>query len=371
MPRARPQRVGALLDDLAIELLAAEPRARRSAPPPYPETPAPDAARSPRCRPASPRSSGSAISRLISAIGRGVVVIDLPRPLAKAQPELQHIERCFGMTPLGKLVAPGRRELRPAQTLRVLGGKHLRHRAVAPFEPAADGIQFGRSSRSCTAEQPRHALDHHLAGVVLGLADQRDRALLSGIGALPWRLTHSAPARVFPAPRPPSSSQVVQSPGGDIWCRMGESPANRAQRVELIPLQKRPSTLRDPVRRRRAHECVAQALDGDSSMFRGHGVRHRCRRPAVCFPFGASAPRRRPLSSRSVLRHDRKRAGVALALGELAGRPSSDAPRSPRPAARRCATSALSVRRGCPRGGSTRTPGAVGDRRGVVAGAVG
>ena len=27
-------------------------------------------------------------------------------------------------------------------------------------------------------------------------------------------LTHSAPARVLPAPRPPSTSQVVQSPGG-------------------------------------------------------------------------------------------------------------------------------------------------------------
>src|SRR5690554_1115775 len=39
----------------------------------------------------------------------------------------------------------------------------------------------------------------------------------SAIGPMPWaaRLrTHSAPARVLPAPRPPSSSQVVQSPSG-------------------------------------------------------------------------------------------------------------------------------------------------------------
>src|SRR5665213_1744884 len=55
---------------------------------------------------------------------------DLPQPLAKAQPELQHIERGFGVAPLGKLIAPGGRELRPPQTLRILRREHLRHRAV-------------------------------------------------------------------------------------------------------------------------------------------------------------------------------------------------------------------------------------------------
>ena len=58
----------------------------------------------------------------------------LPRPLAKAQPELQHVEGCFGMTPLGEFVAPGGGELRPAQAFRIFGRERLRDRAVRPFE---------------------------------------------------------------------------------------------------------------------------------------------------------------------------------------------------------------------------------------------
>ena len=57
------------------------------------------------------------------------------------------------------------------------------------------------------------AFDHHFAYVVLGFADERDAAHGPvGIFKITERepLTHSAPARVLPAPRPPRMSQVVQ-----------------------------------------------------------------------------------------------------------------------------------------------------------------
>ena len=54
--RTRPQRVGPVLDDLAVELLAAEPRAGIALQHMLAETPATDAARSPACPRASARS---------------------------------------------------------------------------------------------------------------------------------------------------------------------------------------------------------------------------------------------------------------------------------------------------------------------------
>ncbi len=36
--------------------------------------------------------------------------------------------------------------------------------------------------------------------------------------------THSAPARVLPAPRPPSTSQARQSPAGGSWCGCAQNP---------------------------------------------------------------------------------------------------------------------------------------------------
>ena len=74
-PRARPQRVGALLDDLAVELLAAEPRAAIAREHRLDETPATDAVHSPAVPARVSAVVGSAISRLSSAIGRGVVVM--------------------------------------------------------------------------------------------------------------------------------------------------------------------------------------------------------------------------------------------------------------------------------------------------------
>ena len=151
---------------------------------------------------------GSAISRLQQRDRPRRGGDHLPRPLAKAQPELQHIERCFGMAPLGELIEPGGGKLRPAQTFLIFRREHLRHRAVRPFQPPPRRDPLRPLVVPIKREQAGDALDHHLAHIVLGLADQRDAR--RGIVDRTLR-THSAPARVLPAPRPPSISQVVQS----------------------------------------------------------------------------------------------------------------------------------------------------------------
>ena len=121
---------------------------------------------------------GSAISRLISAVGRGVVVMSWRGRAPEPQAELQHVERVVGLAPLGELVAPGRVELRPAQALRILGRERLRDRAVRPFQPPPRRRSTPAArARGASAQQPGRALDHHLAHVVLGLADQRDAAV--------------------------------------------------------------------------------------------------------------------------------------------------------------------------------------------------
>ena len=62
---------------------------------------------------------------------------ELPRPDAKTQPELQHVEGRIDMTPLGKLIAPRGIELRPAQLLGIFRRKRESDGAVRPFQPAA------------------------------------------------------------------------------------------------------------------------------------------------------------------------------------------------------------------------------------------
>ena len=75
------------------------------------------------------------MSRLISGIGRGVVVISARGRAPEPQPELQHVEGRVGISPLGELVAPGGVELRPAQALGVLRRESVGHRAVRPLQP--------------------------------------------------------------------------------------------------------------------------------------------------------------------------------------------------------------------------------------------
>ena len=108
-----------------------------------------------------------------------------------------------GNTPLRQLVAPRVRELRAAQALRLLRRKRLRHRAVFPFETPPRRDPLRPLVVRVDGENAGHALDHHLAHVVFGLADERDaRAAVRrhrphpfGAGA---RLARAAPAEDQP-----------------------------------------------------------------------------------------------------------------------------------------------------------------------------
>ena len=134
--RARPQRVGAVFDDLAVDLLAAEPRAgiarqhlveeagrqmRRVGDRAGARHRAARIGDQPLQQRDRPRRGGDQLTRM------------RPEP----QAELQHVEGGLRLPPFGQLVAPGGVELRPAQAFRVLGREGFRHRAVRPFQPAA------------------------------------------------------------------------------------------------------------------------------------------------------------------------------------------------------------------------------------------
>ena len=99
---------------------------------------------------------------------------------AEPQAELQVVEGLVGGAPLRQLVAPGGVELRPAQLFGVVGGERGRHRAVRPFQPAPRRAPLWPLAARRVTQDSGRAFDHHLAGVVRGLADQRDvqRALL-------------------------------------------------------------------------------------------------------------------------------------------------------------------------------------------------
>ena len=153
--RARPQRVGALLDDLAVDLLAAEPRAVIARQHVIDESRR-QIDRHWRCVPACVTAVRRIGDQPLDQRDRPRRGGDhLPRPLAKAQSELQHVEGCFGMTPLGELVRPGGGKLRAAQALRIFRRKHLRDRAVRPFQPPArrNPVAAARRAR-CTASRP-------------------------------------------------------------------------------------------------------------------------------------------------------------------------------------------------------------------------
>ncbi len=251
--RARPQRVAALLDDLAIQLLAAEQRAavaadhrveerHRQVPCIVPRRGARDRGRRIGNQPLEKRDRPRR--------GRD----DLPRPLAKAQPELQHVEGGVGVAPLGEFVAPGGRELRAAQAFGIFGGKRLRHRAILPFQAAARGNPARPLERGMDGEQPGHALDHHLADVVLGLADQRDARLAVAERKLLYPLRPSAglpcPAAAEKQPRGPIASRrlLVRA------CEQVPAFVQRIRVAGIKALQKP-----DPVARRQAPPACAKA----------------------------------------------------------------------------------------------------------------
>ena len=232
---ARPQRVGALLDDLAVDLLAPQPRAGIARQDHLVE----EGGRQMRgvgLRAAARVTAvrGSATSRLISAIGRGVVVTSWRGRAPSRRPNCSMSKVASGYAPLGELVAPGGVELRPAQLL----GIFRREREAPPRRSAipaagATAVHCGRSARGDERSRPDGPLDHHLAHVALGLAHQRDMAAqrCAGVrrqaerqrahpfGAQPG-LAGAAPAQHQPGgPRPAVVGDAAAAPGGDARAR--------------------------------------------------------------------------------------------------------------------------------------------------------
>ena len=158
---ALPERVLAILDQLAVQFLPPQPRAA-----------------------IAPRKRVDEARRQVALVGHGADARQararigdqrlqqrhrprrrrhqLPRRLAQPQAELQHVEGLLPVLPFRQLVAPGHVKLRPAQAFRILGGKDLRHRPVRPDQPAAgkSRIPAGSSGRSgrcrkCRRSSPR------------------------------------------------------------------------------------------------------------------------------------------------------------------------------------------------------------------------
>jgi hypothetical protein len=80
------------------------------------------------------------------------------------------------VAPLGDLVGPGGAELRPAQAFGVFRGKSFRHRTVRPFDAPARRNPDRALAPVVRGKETGDAFDHHLAHVMLALADERDAA---------------------------------------------------------------------------------------------------------------------------------------------------------------------------------------------------
>ena len=142
-----------------------------------------------------------------------------PRPRPEPQRELQHVPGVA--SPLVHLPSSSHQaavELRPAQALRVAGGKGLRHRPVRPDQPLARRLPLRPPVRRRAGEDARGSRTP--SPPAPGPASRRPGrpgSMPPGRPASPpstCARTHSAPARVLPAPRPPRMTQVVQSPSG-------------------------------------------------------------------------------------------------------------------------------------------------------------
>ena len=171
--RARPQRVGAILDDFAIDLLAPKPGAGVTGQHLVEKCRRQMRGIGMRGRPRDGRARiGEQPLDQRDRPRRGGD--ELARPQAKTQPELQHVECRIDIAPLGKLVAPGGIELRSAQLLRVFCGKRQPDAAVRPFQAAASRRPLRALVTWRHAQYARRPLDHDLAHVVFGFTDQRN-----------------------------------------------------------------------------------------------------------------------------------------------------------------------------------------------------
>ena len=146
--------VGAVLDDLAIDFLAAEARAgvarqhllekgRRQMRGVGPRG---------RARHRGARIGEQPLDQRDRPRRGGD---ELARTLPQPQAELQHVEGRVDIVPLGELVAPGGVELRAAQLLGILRGKRIsRRRRSATPGAGATATQTGRSLRGDTRRSP-------------------------------------------------------------------------------------------------------------------------------------------------------------------------------------------------------------------------
>ena len=208
---ARPQRVLALVEDFAVEFLASQSRAGILRD---------DAFEKGR------RKIGGVLARQGAGhdarrIGDQLLEErqrtrrrghQLTRPVAETQAKLQHVPCLPGVAPFGEFVAPGGVKLRPAQAFRIFRRKRLRHGARVPRRARLRVVsQRGRSRRPCTASRPEtpSTITSRTSAAVSPISAMRPSGRIENC-ARPSAsaFTHSAPARVLPAPRPPRISHV-------------------------------------------------------------------------------------------------------------------------------------------------------------------
>ena len=297
---ARPQRIGAILDDLAVDLLPAEPRA--------------GIARDHRVEKRRRQVGGVGLrarARQRRARIRHQPLDQRDRPrrggdhlaraVAEPQPELQHVEglRRHGATWRARRTRrrriagrAGFPDLRPK--------KHEPPRRCSIRAGGATASRAG-ARRGDAAHQAGHALDHHLAHVVLGLADQRDAAR----GAQ-CKARRQAPARA-PSRRRAASCRRRARRASATWSRRRRcwrrpaAPGGVRERDEImveLPSCRRSAAVPaspPPAGLPGTPQCGAQAR---------HGIIERwaCRRPQVRWwgasPVAGAAGARRGLAAR-------------------------------------------------------------------------
>ena len=180
---------------------------------------------------------GSAISRFNKSDRPRRGGDHLPRPRAKAQSELQHIEGRFGMTPLGELVAQAAENCGPR---RLSGSSAEKPCAIAPLR---------KSRGRATAPTP----DAHRAGgpraartpSIITSRVSRSVSPISAMRAAPIRpVTHpSGAGACLPRAAPAEMSHVVQGAPlcartGARWCggelMLGQNLASRSRSCRVL-----------------------------------------------------------------------------------------------------------------------------------------
>jgi hypothetical protein len=151
---------------------------------------------------------GSAIRRLSSAIGRGVVVMTCRGRSPNRSPNCNISNAASAWRHFASSSAQAAWNCGPR---RLSGSSAENVSATTPLGHSTrrrEGIHCGRSSRRCTASSPETP-STITSRVSCSVSPTSAMRLAVFASASP--LTHSAPARVFPAQRPPRMSQVRQS----------------------------------------------------------------------------------------------------------------------------------------------------------------